>query len=804
MRDWLRSIIPSMFARRLLLVGSMLAAPMAALIAQVGRLGILEHHRLADAADAALIERRWIPAQRGRVLDRLGRVMAYDRPGFTVEVDYAVLDGSWAARTAASLAPRVNPDAWAAQDAKGRQAMTRALEARLSDHVSAMWDRIASLCGRDPAEVRAQVERTLRQVERAHDVVRGAARSRLLRERLASGLEVTDEARRAIESQSAAPIREQRAPHPIVADIPDAAGFELARLAESRLTLSPPGVVPPVAVPTLPGLRVTPSIDRVHPFDLATVRVDGRTLPAAMRTDDDIVLVVEQPAWHILGETRRGPRAEDIQARERALLDSPHRPEVYTPSGVDRGRYEPDDAVGHRGVERLAEHRLRGLRGVVERHRSTGDERTTPPLPGDDVRLTIDAALQARVAAALEPQLGLTRVQPWHGSTEADVGEVLSGAAVVLDIDTGDILAMVSTPAPRTIHTQAMAGDDTDPQPRGWSPDPIVNRAIAAAYPPGSIVKPLIAVEAVAHRRLSIGSGVVCSGHLLPDREDLYRCWIYKRFGVTHSPSGGALSVAESIKVSCNIFYYEMGRRLGVEGVADAYADFGLGTPFGLGLGPEWPGGLGQADGGGVLTRGLTTADAILMGIGQGPVSWTPLHAANAYATLARGGVLVPPRIIAGARPAPPTRLELDSAALTEALQGLSLSVNDPGGTGSTLDTGSGREPIFNVPGVDVWGKTGTATAPPILHDPDGPTGPAPARTVRQGDHAWFVVLTGPRGGRPTHAAAVIIEYGGSGGRVAGPVMNQLLHALRDQGYLEPGGAPPASPVAAAASGGRP
>jgi len=117
------------------------------------------------------------------------------------------------------------------------------------------------------------------------------------------------------------------------------------------------------------------------------------------------------------------------------------------------------------------------------------------------------------------------------------------------------------------------------------------------------------------------------------------------------------------------------------------------------------------------------------------------------------------------------------------AMAGLDLSVNDPHGTGNHLTLTTGREPIFNAPGVRVWGKTGTAQASPLVVDPDG-DGPAEARTVRAGDHSWFVVLVGPEGGGPRYAIAVVMEHAGSGGRVSGPIVNQVIHALIAEGYL--------------------
>ena len=181
----------------------------------------------------------------------------------------------------------------------------------------------------------------------------------------------------------------------------------------------------------------------------------------------------------------------------------------------------------------------------------------------------------------------------------------------------------------------------------------------------------------------------------------------------------------------------------------------------------------------------ITPFDATLMGIGQGPVTWSPLHAANAYATIARSGDWLPPRLVMGGEaPAPSGRdLHLDTRAVTAALAGLDYAVNNAGGSGNhmTTDEDGGLEPIFNLEGVRLWGKTGTAEAPDLMVDDDG-DGPGRPRAARVGDHSWFVV----RGGkdRPRYAVSVVIEYGGSGAKVSGPIVNQILHALRAEGYL--------------------
>jgi len=174
-------------------------------------------------------------------------------------------------------------------------------------------------------------------------------------------------------------------------------------------------------------------------------------------------------------------------------------------------------------------------------------------------------------------------------------------------------------------------------------------------------------------------------------------------------------------------------------------------------------------------------ADFAMLGIGQGPIAWTPLHAADAYCTLARGGVRVTPRIRSdGAAPAQVrTDLGFNADAVRLALRGLERSVGEERGTGHHIsyvapDGVTMRENTFNLPGVRVWGKSGTA-------DSGVRSGSDPAASI---DHSWFVVLAGPAGGEPKYAVAVMVENGGSGGRVAGPLCNQVLWQLYAEGYF--------------------
>jgi len=176
--------------------------------------------------------------------------------------------------------------------------------------------------------------------------------------------------------------------------------------------------------------------------------------------------------------------------------------------------------------------------------------------------------------------------------------------------------------------------------------------------------------------------------------------------------------------------------------------------------------------------RGALAFETVSVSIGQGALTWSPLHAASAYATLARGGVWKSPTLLAGAVQNE-SDLGLDAEAVQLALGGLRDSVTKKYGTGSRLRHGGGNdEPTFNVDGVYLWGKTGTAEAPPYRLTKD-------SLPISGLDHSWFLVMASPLGeAKPTVVVAVLVEHGGSGGRVAGPIANQVLHALQSEGYL--------------------
>ncbi len=768
-----RPLVASMFQRRLILLMSGVLGVSAVMGAQALWLTAVEGESLLEQAEGKLVSERWTPTIRGRVLDRKGRVLAEDAPSFDVLVDYEVITGEQAYSDAARQARAENADEW---PQLGRAARAELVERYLPAH-SARWERMWEDLCRALEMDRGEVERRKTRIRRNVQRMAVSVWERWLEERreeLNRDRELGEEIEVTL-SDVRKPLAVQRQPHLLARGVSEQAGFDARRLSD-----------------LYGGIVVEHSGRRAYPASRAVVEVDPSHLPGPVReqitglTEDPgeyepISVRVEGVATHVLGWLREAQR-EDFESRPR---------KDPTTGEVDRGHYQPGDSSGAQGIERVAESSLRGLRGRIVRHLDTGEEEIVEPDHGADVHLTIDAALQARVQAAMDPRIGLAQVQPWHFSvlrprdyenTLPD-GTPLYGAAVVLEVDSGDILAMVSTPS----FTLDQLYEDPESVFEDRVRAPWVNKALAKPYPPGSIVKPMVLVDAVTTGIHPLNSTIRCDGYLLPNLPNNYRCWIWKQYSSTHSsslPAGlidesGGLGGRVALGVSCNVYFQTLARQMGLSGILSMYRRYGVGRTYDLGVGDEYPG----IAGGQTPEGRLMISHAILMGIGQGPVAWTPLHAADAYATLARGGLRLAPRLRTDERPRA-EELIFDPAAVDEALAGLRESVNANFGTGHELRYPDGTvEPIFSDrEGIEIVGKTGTAQAPHLLSEPDPETG---ERTVlRQGDHSWFVILAGERGRPAKYAISVIMEYSGSGGRVSGPICNQIVQALVEEGYL--------------------
>lgn len=798
----IKTYIPWMFHRRLLLVGTGIGLSLIPLGVQLARLTLVKGASLRTQAESRLVRSSQTPTVRGSIIDRKGRVLAQDRPSYDIGFDYGVITGDWARLAARQAARRAAGSAWGGMSAAAQEEATGPYLAIYAAHLDRAWDLLATTLGVTRAEVERRRDDVVKRITSRQKSVWDARLAKELEALRSGGTEPTEAQVRAARRRAEQPISETSESHVLFARVGDDAGFACQLLADEDVALAMPPAADrlnvaradvTLSVPRVPGLRVRDSGDRDYPFESLEVTLDRKTFPTPLASDQPLVVPVTGVATAILGNMRDqvyGTREEVRDGQTvRTLGDADRRAQYLAALGhagaPDLGSYRDGDRVGATGLEGSREDELRGMRGVATARLDTGRRDVVAPVKGKDVHLTLDIALQARVQAVMSAPAGLAVVQPWHKQESATqpIGTTLNGAAVVLDIETSDILAMVSMPTVARDEMRSKMAELVKDEVN----TPLVNRAVAKYYTPGSIVKPLLLCEAVKRGVYGLEERIDCTGHLFERQPNAFRCWIYKKFHRTHTDFlGHPLSAEEGIMVSCNIFFFTLGKRLGPEGIIAAYEDFGVGRTFQLGVGGEAPGRLGFRRE--AAHFGLESWDAIQMGIGQGPVTWTPMHAASAYATLARGGIEVPVRLVSSAPRREGRDLGLASRTIEAALEGLRLSANDVNGTGNHISVADAQgnehpEPIFNLPGVSVWGKTGTAAAPKIIiNDPDGPNGPLKGEVAEEGDHSWFVVLVGR--GRPQYVIAVVIDYGGSGGKVSGPICNQIAWALVAEGYL--------------------
>ena len=403
-------------------------------------------------------------------------------------------------------------------------------------------------------------------------------------------------------------------------------------------------------------------------------------------------------------------------------------------------RYRAGDLAGQSGLERLLDDVLRGRDGGEEVEVDSSGQAVRvlgrrEPRPGASVITSLDRRIQAAAERAL--------------------GEA-PGAVVVMDPRDGDVLAMVSSP---TFDLTRFAG----PIPRDeWldlvrHPDhPLLNRTFQSQYPPGSIFKLVVAAAALQEGVITPSETLSCPAAVqIGNRQ--FRNWRHE--------DQGPMTMERAIATSCNTFFYQLGLEVGAERIVRHARAFGFGEATGIGLGGERAGAVPTPEGVDhmIARRGLP-GDTANLSIGQGGVLVTPLQVARFVAALANGGILWRPRLIhriAGDESAPVLvgpraagRVELAPAVLAVLRRSLWAAVNQ-GGTASAAA----------VPGFDVAGKTGTAQ---IVHDSDA---------ARGQEHAWFAGYA--PAGNPQVVVVVLVERGGSGGRVAAPIARQIFLEIR-------------------------
>lgn len=445
---------------------------------------------------------------------------------------------------------------------------------------------------------------------------------------------------------------------------------------------------------------------------------------------------------HILGQIGR--------VTEAAINNDPNADEPLA-------KYVADDYFGVRGVEALGEQWLRGQRGEFHQDRK-GNIRETPAVNGRDIRLSIDLRMQQFMYA----QLGREIIARTPNST--------GGCAVLLDIPTRQIIAMASWPSVDPNNQAEILAARND-----LTHKPFLFRAVREHYAPGSIVKPVILAGALSRGLIGPHEPITCNHCLLPNHPDRWRCT------GTHGPT----DAITALQHSCNVFFYTLGERMGVDSEAYWMRQFGMGQLSGTGLLDELRG---------RLPRTHNTGQARLAAIGQGEVELTPVQAANMVATIASG--VYKPVTLWPDNPnqrQPSTVLPVNPSAWRIIREGLYRAVNREGGTAYRTAR------LQNAGEYVLLGKTGSAE-------------------VRK-DHPTYSLFIGylTRRGRYLEnvtddagcvAIAVIIEYGGHGGEVAAPIAATMLdgylmeHARRSTAQQAKTPAAPLMNTSALAAGG--
>jgi penicillin-binding protein 2 len=403
--------------------------------------------------------------------------------------------------------------------------------------------------------------------------------------------------------------------------------------------------------------------------------------------------------------------------------------------------------IGQYGVEKSYDAYVRGAVGqkVIEVN-AMGHEvkvlKVVDPVPGNDIYLTLDLSLQGIAEEALENE---------------------SGAIVAMNPRNGEILAMASRPA---FDPNLLSRGLTPAQWEAISQDPghpLTHRAMQGQYPPGSVFKLVVTAAALETGQMDSDFKVSCRGWL-PFGGRIYQDW--------KAGGHGVMDLHQAIVQSCDVFFYELGQRVGIDGMARYANLFGLGQPTGIELLSEKAGLIPDTEWKKkVRQEPWYPGETLSAAIGQGYITVTPLQMANFIGTIAVSGERYQPHLIKAIRERstgrlfefPPVRLNEVNVSprtfsvLREALAGVVL---EPEGTG-----GAARSKWTTIAG-----KTGTAQV--VTAKPGVKTKSLPKELQ---DHAWFVAFAPVED--PRIAVAVLIEHGGHGGSAAAPRAKKLIEA---------------------------
>jgi penicillin-binding protein 2 len=548
-----------------------------------------------------------------------------------------------------------------------------------------------------------------------------------------------------------------------------------------RLSQTLTGYGTPTKVVTIERRLDDPQYDQLQPVPIAIDVSEELFLYLSERAEDfPSVEMRREPvrayphgttAAHLLGYV--GPISEQ-EYSERVGDDQPK-------------PYQPDSQIGKGGVEATFEDELRGVPGLrrIEVDAKNRPVRTISyqaPEPGNDIQLTIDLAVQQSTETALAEQLTATRSK--RSSQSRARYAAPAGAAVVLDPRNGNVVALASYPTFNPDDFVNGISLDRYAQLRDAPDTPLLDRTIQGLYAPGSTFKPFTAVAAMSR-------GLLDANTFYEDRG------VYRMETGTFSNAGGvrhgSVNVETSLRVSSNVFYAWLGHRFHRErelvgdGVQDTARAFGLGAPTGIRLPAERPGVVPDAaykmqlwESLPVDARGETgewfPGDNVNTAVGQGDLLVSPLQLATAYGTIANGGTVYQPNIVARVlrhggdvndpdavirviEPHVNNQIELPPHMRDPIVRGLVGVTNERGGTAVSTFQG------FNQTFFRVAGKTGTAE-------------------VRGKDDTSVFAAFAPADA-PRFVTVAFLEESGYGGQAAAPAVRRILEPLAGQEVTE-------------------
>jgi penicillin-binding protein 2 len=408
-----------------------------------------------------------------------------------------------------------------------------------------------------------------------------------------------------------------------------------------------------------------------------------------------------------------------------------------SPSQLKNPAYQdisPEMFIGQWGIEKHFDRSLRGTPGsrIIEVNALGREIRLLQekmPIKGKDITLSMDINLEKEAEKAFAEK---------------------AGALVAIKPDTGEILGMVSKPSfDPNLFTRGISREK-------WAAitenrkNPMLNRALQSRYPPGSTFKIVTAVAGLEEKVIAPDTKVECRGGINIGRWH-FGCW---------KPGGhGIISLHRAIVESCDVYFYEVGRRLGIDKIYEYATSLGLGKKTGIELGKERSG-LVPNTKWKLQNKKLPwfIGETFNASIGQGYVAVTPIQLAVMTSTIANGGTVYKPSLLKDSRPVITGRLNISRANLETVKKGLFGVVNEPEGTGWAAKSDL----------VTIAGKTGTAQV--ITQKNAGRYTPERFR-----DHAWFVAFAPVE--KPEIALAVLVEHGGHGGGAAAPIAKAAIEA---------------------------